>query len=247
MRSSLKSYLVVCACLTQISLIGQNLQDLKINHQIWLDIAPSVEINERLIFVSNIGLRSLVTDLQWTRIYLQPSVKFSINETFSARGGISWALENADIEGTRFEIRPWQGIQTDWPKYRGLRFIHLIRLEQRLNHLFKSDLTEFELRSRFRTGFRWRSLKFANGRSIVIPLAFEVFVPITNSVKEVFSNRLRLTTGFAYMSSDLLQFRFTINWQRNKATIDDSFEIRDWAYRFVLLFSLNGRDVDNLE
>ena len=53
--------------------------------------------------------------------------------------------ENAEGAGNRFELRPWQGIQADWPRIGGLKFVHLFRAEQRVNHLFEDDITEFEL------------------------------------------------------------------------------------------------------
>ena len=71
------------------------------NHQIWLDAAPTFEISDRMTYVGNVGIRVLVTDLEWTRIYHRPSIKYFINDTWSLRGGLGWIYENAEGTGNR--------------------------------------------------------------------------------------------------------------------------------------------------
>lgn len=238
--------ILIMNCVFHGTMQGQSLfAELKHNHQIWLDAAPTYDISDRITYIGDLGIRILVTDLQWTRIYHRPSIKYLLNDTWALRGGLGWIYEDAKDADRRFELRPWQGIQATWPRFEGLKFIHLLRSEQRINHLFEEDLTEFEFRMRMRVGFRWRSMQFQNGYSLIIPASVEWFVPVTEAVKELFSNRTRVEAGFAIQDDQFLEIRFTVNWQNSKVGFEDDLLVNDWLYRLIAIFSLGRSDIDN--
>ena len=216
----------------------------KANGQVWLDFYPHFYVNSKLQFYGDAGFRTLVTDAQWLRIHGRPSVRYHLNNTLVAHGGVGMFLEFNRDQGTRFELRPWQGVQIKWPKFERLTFSHLIRAEERINHLFLTDTTQFEFRMRFRVGGNFQFDPNRNARSLFIPFSVEWFWPVSKSVEELFSNRSRITLGLGLNASPTLQFRLIIVWQGSRQGRSDSFGISDWIVRLQARYSLD-RTVDD--
>lgn len=229
-------------CFTKAS--SQDTLALKANGQVWLDFYPHFYLTPNLQFYGDAGFRTLVTDAQWVRIHGRPSVRYHINNTLVAHGGIGLFLEFNRDQGTRFEVRPWQGIQVKWPTFDKLRFSHIIRTEERFNHLFETDETQFEFRLRARVGGNFQFDPNRDTGSFFVPFSVELFWPVTNSVDELFSNRTRITMGLGMNASPTLQFRLIGVWQGSRQGRQDSFAISDWIVRLQCRYSLD-RTVDD--
>ena len=247
MKSIQALYLLIAILASAtVNLNAQDTTALKNNGQVWLDFFPNFYISGNLQFYGDIGFRALVTDVQWIRIHGRPSVRYHLNNTFVAHGGLGMFLELNKEQGTRFEIRPWQGIQVKWPNFRRLRFSQMLRVEERINHLFQTDETQFELRFRYRLGGTFQFDEMRSAQSLFVPFSIEWFLPITTSVDEVFSNRTRINVGVGLNASPILQFRLITTWQGSRSGRGDEFRQADWVLRLQARYSLD-RAIDDDE
>ncbi len=224
---------------------GQDTNDLRINHQLWLDFYPHLHISEKLQFYGDLGFRILITDSQWARIYGRPSVRYHLDSTFVLHGGLGAFLEISKDVSNRFELRPWQGIQIKWPTFRHLRFNHLIRLEERFNYLLQDEVFETELRLRVRAGGRIQFNRMEGWRSFFIPFSLEWFAPLAGAVTETFVNRAEFASGLGYNASRILQFRFLVNLRKSRVENTDGRSISDIAYHLQVRYSLDFRTLDD--
>lgn len=212
---------------------------LKTNGQVWLDYTGHLYLTGKLQFYADAGLRVLVSDLQWLMLYGRPAVRYHINSTFVAHSGLGAFMELNKELGNRFEIRPFQALQIKWPHVFRWYFSHRVQFEERVNHLFINDVTQFEFRMRFKLGGRYQFKPLRNGDSFFIPFSAEWFLPVSQRVDELFSNNVRFTTGFGYNATELLQFRLNAIWQRSKAGSTDNFNLSDFVVRLQAFYSLD--------
>ena len=85
-----------------------------LNHQIWIDIYPHYYFNKKLEYYGDAGYRTIVSERNWSRLYVRPSIKYHLNKTWELHAGIGFFYMFYKYDIDQFEIRPWQGVQLDY-------------------------------------------------------------------------------------------------------------------------------------
>ena len=77
--------------------------------QTWWDITTIYNFNDRWRYDGDQGTRGIVSNEEWTLIYVRPSVRYVSRSWISLHGGVGFFYTDQESIGYRFEIRPWAG------------------------------------------------------------------------------------------------------------------------------------------
>lgn len=202
-----------------------------VNNQIWLDFYPHVYINEKLEYYGDFGYRTVLDDYSWHWIYTRPSVRYHISDLWEGHGGVGLFYEFNKFSVNRFEVRPWQGLKINWPRFERLKFYHYLRLEERISFLTNDWKASFDFRLRYKLAGTLIILKSGRDSFWFIPFYGEVFVSVFDEVEEVFRNRSRAGIGLGYNHSKEWRFVFIYNRQTSRSGPDEDLTISDNIFR----------------
>ena len=205
-----------------------------VNNQLWVDFYPHVYIDEEWEYYGDIGYRTILDDYNWHWIYTRPSVRYHFSNLFEGHGGVGLFYEFNTFSVNRFEIRPWQGLKINWPRYDRLKFYHYVRLEERISFLTNDWKATFDFRMRYKLAGKFIFIKSGPESFWFIPFYGEVFVPVFGEVKEVFRNRSRAGIGLGYNHSKEWRFVFIYNRQTSRSGPDEDLSISDNIFRFAV-------------
>ena len=166
-----------------------------VNSQLWVDFYPHFYVAEKFEYYGDTGYHTSLEDNLWNWIYMRPSMRYHLNELLELHGGIGFFYIYEEIISNRFEIRPWQGLQLNWPNFEKFRIKNLLKLEERIYYLTEDWSSSFELRLRYKISGRWDISKFNRYRFLYIPMYIEVFIPVADDIVEIFRNRGRAGIG----------------------------------------------------
>ena len=166
---------------------------------------------------------------------LRPSLAYRWKEKIRFSGGIKFAYTSQDILANTFEIRPWLGIEIDWPKIRRLTFQHFLRLEQRFQLNTGSDSWTSQTRLRYRLGTRVP----INHPTIIdktfdMPLWVEFFDNVSGDLAERFASEVRLTAGLGYKFDKRWRPEFEYTYQGSRSFRLEEFKVSDNLFHLKL-------------
>jgi hypothetical protein len=200
------------------------------NQQIWIDIFPHYYVNEKLEYYGDGGYRTIVDKDSWNRVYARPSLKYHINPRWTVHAGLGlfyiWEKNITD----RFEITPWQGIEFNWPTLDKISFQHLAKIEERLSFLTNDWTSSFELRFRYKISGKIDLLD----NNWFIPFYGEFFIPLQNSIDEIYRNKGRIGIGIGRKAINDWEFAFMFNWQGSRSGQHEELGVSDYAYQIKI-------------
>ena len=197
-----------------------------INQQIWIDFYPHYYLNKRIEYYGDAGYRTIISERNWSRLYVRPSIKYHLNKTWELHTGIGffYTYYNNDID--QFEIRPWQGVQLNWPKWDKIGFKNLLRVEERISYLTNNWSSDFELRMRYKL-----SGKYDFNTKLYLSFYGEYFLPISGNIKELYTNKGRSGIGLGYKPGKDWQLEFVFNWQGSRTGSGEKLNASDYIYQ----------------
>ena len=199
------------------------------NHQIWIDFYPHYYINKKLEYYGDAGYRTIISERNWSRLYVRPSVRYHFNKTWELSTGVGffYIFNVNDID--QFEIRPWQGGQLNWPQWDKIGFKNLLRIEERISYLTNNWSSDFELRMRYKV-----SGKYDFHKKMYLSFYGEYFLPVSGEIKELYSNKGRSGIGLGYKPDKNWKLELVFNWQGSRAGADDRFTASDFIYQLKI-------------
>lgn len=197
-----------------------------INQQVWIDFYPHYYFNKKLEYYGDAGYRTIVSNRSWTRLYVRPSVKYHLNKTWELHAGLGlfYIFYTNDVD--QFEIRPWQGVQLNWPKWEKVGFKNLLRFEERMSFLTDDWILDFEFRLRYKL-----SGKYDFHEHWFVALYGEYFLPVTGEIEELYRNRGRAGIELGYKPTKEWQLSFVFNWQGSRSGPEDKIHASDYIYQ----------------
>ena len=229
------------------NLIGQSTDNSEniVNNQIWLDFYPHFYVHEKLEYYGDLGYRTIFDDHSWQSIYIymRPSVRYHISKLFEVHGGVGlFYIFNKGV-ADRFEVRPWQGIKLNWPRYERLKFYSYLRLEERIHFMTDNWKATFDFRLRLKLAGKLIIIKSSPINFWFISFYGEVFIPVFDNIDEFFSNRGRTGIGLGYNPSKEWQFSVVYNWQYSRSGPNDTLSLSDRIFRLVIRRLWNFKSV----
>lgn len=200
------------------------------NQQIWIDIFPHYFVNEKLEYYGDGGYRTILDKESWSRIYARPSLKYHLNRRWTVHSGLGlfyiWEKNMVD----RFEVTPWQGIEFNWPTLDKFSLKHLAKIEERLSFLTNDWSSSFELRFRYKLSGKFDLID----NNWFVPFYAEYFLPLQNSINEIYRNKGRIGVGIGRKVIKDWQFTFMFNWQGSRSGPNEDIGISDIAYQLKI-------------
>ena len=170
----------------------------------WTDVATIKNFNDRFRYDGDYGIRGLLTDSNWTLVYLRPSVRYRAKPWLTLHGGAALFYNFLDGDDLP-ELRPWAGARFTHRSSAGWIFSNYLRLEYRAFY--------FKSRSEWEGGFRGRwqiqavTPRFAIGsaRDFYGIGSVEPFFDFGSEDDGTFGDRFRINFGIGRQFGDRLR------------------------------------------
>lgn len=183
-----------------------------LNKQFWIDFNPYYFLTPKIELFGDVGARLIKEGENRGRIVIKPGIRTPIGNGFYLTGGIgNYYSINEGINDV-WEIRPFQGIMTHWPRI-GLFIQHYIRFEQRLGIDMGGMDNVFSMRLRYRLRLlhRWGAIQKDQYWTVTVGL--EGFFKLDNERNQI-EEHARITSGLERSFRRDLRVRLEITWQK---------------------------------
>ena len=203
-----------------------------VTEQMWLDVNPAYFINPDLKFFGDIGTRWEVGDNGWWRLVIRPSFRTKLAGRFYFTFGIGNFLTFNEVIDNRWELRPFQGLDFNWPRGRfALR--HYFRLEERYDYNAATWEVRTSLRGRYRLSAAYQFGARRTDRFWQVGVSGEIFATFTGQQGQM-REQSRVTLGLDRSLRRDIHFRFELTWQEEGALSDEGDGVTNLYFRFRL-------------
>jgi len=205
----------------------------------WTDVATIYNFSERFRYDGDYGLRGLLTDSNWTLLYLRPSVRYRARQNLTLHGGVALFynfLTGEDLP----ELRPHVGVRLVTPLPSDWVLSNFLRLELRAFYLQSQSDWDAGLRFRWQVQvvsprFRIGSLEEFYGLASAEP-----FIDGSSGIEGTFGDRFRFNVGLGRQFSS--QLRIDLNYLFHVIRVSDedgNFNADDHVIRLRFFYSVN--------
>ena len=225
-----KLFLIILASSSLV--YTQNGQTERINS--WFDFNGSYKFDEQWKLYGDAGYRTVFINNKFHRFYIRPSGSFQLNPIFILHGGIA-LFTTFDKNNTLWEIRPFQGVEVNWPKVFSINLNHYFRSEERF---FQGNtINTFLLRLRYRLGTTIRYSQSKSEQYFYTPLQLEWFVSYGSDINFQL-NEIRAVIGLGYVIDTSWKVEFNTILD-NLSASSDLFVFKDLVLRFRVFKEFN--------
>ena len=200
-----------------------------ISKQIWIDVNPHYYLNSESKVYGDIGLRRELENSGWWRLVVRPSYRTWLGGRFYFSAGLGNFFTFNEIINDRWEIRPFQGLQFNWPQWK-TPLNHFIRLEERFDFNLKTWNAQNSARIRYRMGISYRWAAYQPGRFWETTASVEAFYTFAGEQGQ-FQERARATIGLDRSFDREVHLRFEVTWQQERLFFDPKQSVSDIYFR----------------
>ena len=236
--------MIYCVCNALIfteNLVGQvsETENSLATHQLWVDFNPHFYVSEKFEYFGDAGYRTDLQNNLWNEIFARPSLRYRLNDLWELLGGIGFFYVLNKNISDRFEIRLWQGLQLNWPRFEKIRIKNLLRFEERFSYITDNWSSSTAFRVRYKLSGKWDFLKIHSHCFWYIPMYIEIFYPVGNEIEEVFRNRSRAGLGLGYNQSAEWSFAFNFILQTSRTSVNEELIVSDYVYQINIRKNIN--------
>jgi hypothetical protein len=162
----------------------------------------------------DIGYRSQLDYPNTRFMVMRPGVQRRLSERVWMGGGVGSFYTINETIANRWEVRPWQGIDVQWPGL-PVPLETYLRLEQRFEFNTRGWALASSLRARLRVRayHQWQALR-RRDRYWRLFLGVEAFARLAGDAAQ-FEHQARLTLGVDRSFNLGLRIRFETTWQKS--------------------------------
>ena len=231
-----KSIIFLVSLLCIIIVGYARLQAQEIDHQLWMNYAVTVPVNEKFSYGGDVGLRGLVSNYDWNQFLIRPNVNYRFNYIFSFSPAMAWfGTFNKNYYNVN-EFRLHQDFNAKWPDLGIVEFFYRVRIEQRWFFYQSSDIDNtFNWRLRGLIGMETEDIKvFGGQRPIYFQLIYEGFQTVERNATEVFVNQTRFHMAIGHRLSKVFRYELHYIRQGSRLLAEDGIAISQNIYRLRL-------------
>ncbi len=212
------------------SRITQAQSESDVSKQIWIDFNPSYFINPTLKIFGDIGVRKEFENNGWWRLVVRPSIRTWLGGRFYFTAGMGNFITFNEIINNRWELRPFQGLDFNWPRWK-TPLHHYIRLEERFDFNTKTWNSKNSVRIRYKLNISYRWAAIQPGRFWQATASGEAFLTLLGEQGQ-FQEQSRVTLGLDRSFAYDLHYRFEITWQQERLFFNTSESVTGVYFRF---------------
>ena len=205
----------------------------------WTDVATIYNFSERFRYDGDYGLRGVLTDSNWTLLYLRPSVRYRVEPWIQLHGGAALFYNFFPGEDLP-EFRPWVGV----------RFVTELPSEFSLSNYFRLEWRAFYFKekSKWDAGFRFRwQLQVTSPRFRIGSLeefyglvSVEPFIDGSSEIDDTFGDRFRYNMGIGKQVAGGLRIDLNYLFHSIRVSeVEGNFNFDDHVIRLRFFYSLN--------
>ena len=230
------SWLIGFGLWLSFSAMGQN--ESQTNSQIWVEALVDNAFGAKWDMWVDGSYRKINTeDFNYWRATIRPNIKWKALPRLDVRAGIGGFYTDYEEDDKTLEIRPWEGIALSWPKLKRLRFVHLVRFEQRFVYEMTNWTYDYSNRLRYQLSTRFSFDRKKKYKVFFIPAAIEFFYQERQNANELFQDRIWFTTGLGYIYNREVTVDVKFVVERNRSD-DFEFNTTDFIVRLRFRYNL---------
>lgn len=206
----------------------------------WTDIATIYNFSGSFRYDGDYGIRGLLTDSNWTLVYLRPSVRYRLKPWLRLHGGAALFYNFfRDIDDLP-ELRPWVGVRLVGPSPGGFIISNYLRLELRAFYLKSSSEWDVGLRARWQLQVTSPRFRIGSAEEFYALISIEPFFDIGSTVPGVFGSRFRYNIGIGKQVAQGLRIDLNYLFHRVRV-IEEGGDLTadDHVVRLRFFYSLN--------
>jgi hypothetical protein len=191
---------------------GLSQSEKDISKQLWLDVNPVWFVNPNLEVLGDVGLRKEFESKGISRFVVRPGIRYHLTRGIFLTGGMGSFYTFNEIIANRWEIRPYQGFLTSWPRGR-IPVQHYLRLEERFDFDSQTWNSANSIRLRYRLRPRLQFSARQPDRFWRIFASIEGFVTLAGEQGQS-REQVRTTAAVERNFKRGRRLRFQITWQK---------------------------------
>ena len=204
----------------------------------WTDLATIKSFNEKWRYDGDYGIRGLISDDDWTLVYLRPSVRYRASPVTTLHGGMALFYNFFDGEDLP-ELRPWIGARFLSPLPKGWTLTNYFRLEYRAFYLKSQSEWDALFRARWQLQVISPRFDIGNLGNYYGLASVEPFINSDSDSIGTFGDRFRINFGIGRRMSDNL--RAELNYLFHKIRIpeeDNTLTVDDHVIRLRFFYTV---------
>lgn len=202
----------------------------------WADVATIKNINERFRYDGDYGVRGLLSDDDWTLIYLRPSVRYRVKPWMTLHGGAALFYNFFDGDDLP-ELRPWVGVRAPYRTQSGWIISNYFRFEYRAFYLKADSDWDASLRARWQLQATTPRFEIGSVREFYALASVEPFFDTGLSDFDAFGDRFRINFGMGKLFGNHL--RAEINYLFHQVRLPEeggSLDVDDHVMRLRFFY-----------
>jgi hypothetical protein len=204
----------------------------------WADIATIKNYSDRFRYDGDYGVRGLLTDSDWTLVYLRPSFRYRTKPWLTLHGGA--ALFYSFFDGDDLpELRPWIGARFSTRLPAGWVLTNYARLEYRAFYLKSSSDWATSLRGRWQIQAISPRFDIGSVKGFYTLASVEPFFSSDSGQEGAFGERYRVNFGMGRKFSGSLRGELNYLFHRVRVPEQDGeLDFDDHVLRFRVFYTM---------
>jgi hypothetical protein len=206
----------------------------------WTDVATIYKFSDTFRYDGDYGIRGLLTDNDWTLIYLRPSVRYGARSWMKLHGGMALFYNFFKSLDDLPELRPWVGVRFVGPSLDGWVISNYLRLEYRAFYLKGEDQWDALLRGRWQIQVTTPRFSIGAAEQFFALASIEPFTGFGESINGILGERIRTNIGMGKKVTPAL--RVDLNYVFHKVRVSESgrdFDLDDHVLRLRFFYTVN--------
>jgi hypothetical protein len=208
-----------------------------VDHELWINYAAKVFVNEKLSWGGDAGFRSFLDGENSRTFLVRPTITYRATPVFgfsvAAANFRNYIPDALDLN----EVRLQQEVTARWPDFTLFSMFYRLRYEQRF--FSTSDVNDFNTRIRYLIGTETKDFRFlSRSRPIYFQLIWEGFNTLTQTTEsDFFIDNRRYHVAVGQRLSN--QVRIELHYINQDRVADDSSELIDHIFRLRVFQRFN--------
>jgi hypothetical protein len=206
----------------------------------WTDLATIYNFSDSFRYDGDYGVRGLLTDDEWTLVYVRPAVRYRARRWLRFRGGVALFYNFLASTEDLPELRPWFGVRFVGPRLGGWTLSNYLRVEYRAFYLKEQDRWDPIWRGRWQIQVQSPDFALGSARRLYTLCSIEPFTNFGELVFGTLLKRIRTSIGLGKRVSRHL--RIELNYVFNRIRVSeggDGFDYDDHVVRLRFYCTMN--------
>ena len=219
------------------------IEDEELTYQFWFDYNAKYHVSRKFKVYGDVGYRKISPNI-WTRYYIRPAVSYFHSIPLKSGKhiiityhlGLGTFFTNTTDTSNLLYIRPFQGVNVQWPTFKRLEINHYVRLEELFDYANNNWHFGLRVRYMFSGIFHWKNENWNTFNNFYLPFNIEFFWNLLNASPA--SDLIRITPGIGYTFNLKWKLEFSTAYQRTKITVEDNVETNDIVFRLRVFHNI---------